>query len=42
MKIILDYKNKNDFSLNLESLEIEKVKEDILVKHPDILSGIIT
>jgi ABC-type nitrate/sulfonate/bicarbonate transport system ATPase subunit len=39
MKIVLDYENKDDFSSDLESLEIEKVKEDILLKYPGILSG---
>ena len=42
MKIVLDYENKKDFSLNLESLEIEKVKENILKKYPSVLSGSIT
>ncbi|MAD41439.1 MAG: hypothetical protein CL623_03505 [Arcobacter sp.] len=39
MKVVLDYKNKNDFSKNLESYEIEKEKDEILQKHPNILSG---
>lgn len=42
MKIILDFENRNDFSSNLESLEIEKVKEDILLMYPKILSGIVS
>ena len=41
MKIVLDYKNENDYSSNLENLEIEKVKEEILEKYPSILSGSI-
>lgn len=41
MKIVLDYENKEDFSLNLESLEIEKIKEELLLKYPGILSGSI-
>ena len=39
MKIILDFENKNDFSSNLDSLEIEVIKENILIKYPKILSG---
>jgi ABC-type nitrate/sulfonate/bicarbonate transport system ATPase subunit len=42
MKIVLDYENKNDFSSNLESLEIEKIKEEILLNYPKILSGNIS
>ncbi|MBU3014159.1 ATP-binding cassette domain-containing protein [Poseidonibacter lekithochrous] len=42
MKIVLDYENKNDFSSNLEDLEIEKIKENILAKYPGILSGSIS
>ncbi len=42
MKIVLDYENKNDFSSNLENLEIEKIKEKILQKYPSILSGILS
>ena len=39
MKVILDFENKNDFSSNLDSLEIEVIKENILIKYPKILSG---
>lgn len=39
MKIVLDFENKNGFSSNLESLEIEVIKENILLKYPKILSG---
>ncbi|KAB7888046.1 ABC transporter ATP-binding protein [Poseidonibacter ostreae] len=41
MKIVLDYKNIDDYSSNLESLEIEKIKDKILKNHPNILSGSI-
>lgn len=39
MKIIFDYINDVDFSLNLESNEIDKIKNEILSIHPEILSG---
>ena len=39
MKVILDFENKKDFSSNLDSLEIEQIKENILSKYPKILSG---
>ena len=39
MKIVLDFENKNDFSSNLEDVEIEKIKESILKNYPKILSG---
>ena len=42
MKIVLDYKNIDDYSSNLESLEIEKIKDKILKNHPNILSGSIS
>jgi ABC-type nitrate/sulfonate/bicarbonate transport system ATPase subunit len=42
MKVILDYENKNVFSSNLESLEIEEIKENILLTYPKILSGSIS
>ena len=41
MKIVLDYKNIDDYSSNLENLEIEKIKDKILENHPNILSGSI-
>lgn len=41
MKIVLDYENKKDFSSNLENLEIEKIKEELLLTYPSILSGSI-
>jgi len=42
MKVILDFENKKDFSSNLDSLEIEQIKENILSKYPKILSGDIS
>lgn len=39
MKIVFDFENKYDYSSDLESLEIEKTKEEILGKYPNILSG---
>lgn len=39
MKIVLDYENDVDFSLNLESKEIDKIKDEILSTYPEILSG---
>ena len=39
MKVVLDYKKEIDFTSNLESLEIEKHKLEILEKYPLLLSG---
>ncbi|MFA9373129.1 MAG: ABC transporter ATP-binding protein [Poseidonibacter sp.] len=39
MKVVLDYKKEIDFTQDLESLEIEKHKLEILEKYPLLLSG---
>lgn len=39
MRVILDFENNNDFSSNLESSNIDSIKNNILEKYPDILSG---
>lgn len=39
MKVVLDYKNNNDFSSNLNHEKIQSIKLELLENHPFLLSG---